>query len=477
MNLILGENIIVPNGLMSATVSIFGASISDVDFSAYALYGENLKIQSDNDMVFYGQLSNKESTIQLNNINDNTVEFILDLSKISTDILKIPICATVVGDENFSIANRLRIKVKSESELICAGDIYSEDRLEVALILGEFYRYRDNWKFRLLGQGFQGGLQVLAEYYGVEIAAEDIRVEVERADISKTTVQQFKTLIKKLLNIDNPFNKKIYKEIDNFCEENSLDFRDLISYARRDVNKFMEFYLLSYSFTNNLKADKSHLNNLCEQFQPSKRIVTDIKKIFDRLEEAEVIRKGKLQPIPIKGIVVRNTELVFYHLEFVDIPVDADDEHVYTDSGEIFLTNERIVFKSIDYVINMPLVNLISVDLVDNFELAILSKTKKASCNIFSNYVCILHAYIELALKMYHRQADILKNTGSKRKKIPQSVKSLVWQQCGGACVECGQTHALEFDHIIPLSKGGSSTENNLQILCRECNLNKSARI
>jgi 5-methylcytosine-specific restriction endonuclease McrA len=35
----------------------------------------------------------------------------------------------------------------------------------------------------------------------------------------------------------------------------------------------------------------------------------------------------------------------------------------------------------------------------------------------------------------------------------------------------------LEIDHIIPLSKGGLTTEKNLQTLCWKCNRNKGSKI
>jgi 5-methylcytosine-specific restriction endonuclease McrA len=59
------------------------------------------------------------------------------------------------------------------------------------------------------------------------------------------------------------------------------------------------------------------------------------------------------------------------------------------------------------------------------------------------------------------------------REAIPDDVKLLVWQRDGGKCVRCGRQESLEFDHIIPYSKGGSNTVRNLQLLCETCNRSK----
>ncbi|WP_342772697.1 HNH endonuclease signature motif containing protein [Nocardia tenerifensis] len=56
-------------------------------------------------------------------------------------------------------------------------------------------------------------------------------------------------------------------------------------------------------------------------------------------------------------------------------------------------------------------------------------------------------------------------------------MKSEVWQRDGGRCRECGDTHYLEFDHVIPLSRGGATSVGNLQNLCRRRNLEKGARL
>jgi hypothetical protein len=64
-----------------------------------------------------------------------------------------------------------------------------------------------------------------------------------------------------------------------------------------------------------------------------------------------------------------------------------------------------------------------------------------------------------------------------KRKPISQSVKDKVWRRDEGKCVSCGSNENLEFDHIIPHSKGGADTYRNLQLLCEPCNRKKSDKI
>ena len=64
-----------------------------------------------------------------------------------------------------------------------------------------------------------------------------------------------------------------------------------------------------------------------------------------------------------------------------------------------------------------------------------------------------------------------------RREPIPTRVKNEVWRRDQRRCVECGSQERLEFDHIIPLSRGGSNTARNIQLLCERCNRSKGARI
>jgi hypothetical protein len=60
---------------------------------------------------------------------------------------------------------------------------------------------------------------------------------------------------------------------------------------------------------------------------------------------------------------------------------------------------------------------------------------------------------------------------------IPQPVKIAVVTRDGGKCRRCGSTQDLQYDRILPNSRGGSSTEvNNIQLLCAKCSSLKSNR-
>jgi len=60
---------------------------------------------------------------------------------------------------------------------------------------------------------------------------------------------------------------------------------------------------------------------------------------------------------------------------------------------------------------------------------------------------------------------------------IPKAVREAVYLRDGGRCVDCGSDTSLEYDHIIPVSKGGAATVNNVQLLCSDCNRRKSGKI
>lgn len=64
-----------------------------------------------------------------------------------------------------------------------------------------------------------------------------------------------------------------------------------------------------------------------------------------------------------------------------------------------------------------------------------------------------------------------------KREQIPEEVRIAVWRRDEGKCVKCDSRDKLEYDHIIPVSKGGSNTVRNIELLCEACNRRKKDKI
>jgi hypothetical protein len=65
----------------------------------------------------------------------------------------------------------------------------------------------------------------------------------------------------------------------------------------------------------------------------------------------------------------------------------------------------------------------------------------------------------------------------TERTGIPEEVRIAVWRRDNGQCVRCGSRERLEYDHIIPVSRGGSNTVRNIQLLCEKCNRSKGGNI
>ena len=96
----------------------------------------------------------------------------------------------------------------------------------------------------------------------------------------------------------------------------------------------------------------------------------------------------------------------------------------------------------------------------------------------------VLGAHSEKELYEFVRECGIelthepgLQALGPRLQAIPPDVQTIIWDRDHGACVSCGARDDLGFDHIIPLSKGGSNTVRNIQILCERCHAAKAAQV
>ena len=55
--------------------------------------------------------------------------------------------------------------------------------------------------------------------------------------------------------------------------------------------------------------------------------------------------------------------------------------------------------------------------------------------------------------------------------------RSQIYKRDKNSCQYCGATTKLTIDHVIPRSKGGQDTWENLVVACSSCNVKKSDKL
>ena len=159
----------------------------DLDASAFVC-GENGKVQSDDDFIFYNNPDWKNHTIWSsgddttggNSEEGDDEQIFIDFSKVPSWVDKIAITVTIHDAvnrrQNFGQVSNAYVRVaKVQNEFDTVGetviqfDLEEEFSIETALVVCEIYRKNGEWKFNAVAAGYQGGLEALCRNYGVNI--------------------------------------------------------------------------------------------------------------------------------------------------------------------------------------------------------------------------------------------------------------------------------------------------------------------
>lgn len=152
----------------------------DLDASAFLL-AENDKVRAETDFIFYNQTRSPEGSVEHTGDNrtgagdgdDEAVK--IDLAKVPAEVQKIAITVTIHDAEsrgqNFGQVQNAFIRVVNDQTNveIVRFDLNEDYSTETAMIFGELYRHNGEWKFRAVGQGYNGGLSAMCRQYGISI--------------------------------------------------------------------------------------------------------------------------------------------------------------------------------------------------------------------------------------------------------------------------------------------------------------------
>lgn len=201
-------------------------------------------------------------------------------------------------------------------------------------------------------------------------------------------------------------------------------------------------------------------------------LVDDLRRRMHRGRILSRLRGGELPTIDTPGLHLDPDERV--HLDLPAVHLRSLARGPRNTEGRLIASTKKLRFVGDGTGIELPWNRVVSVH--PEHGTVVLAATSARGGATFG---VADPDYVAAALEGALRVAKRLVLTPGQRdtRSIPQDVKAQVWQRDGGRCVECGDGHYLEFDHIIPLSRGGATSIANLQILCRACNRAKGARI
>lgn len=152
----------------------------DLDASAILLTAAG-KVRSNDDFIFYNQLSSADGAIQHQGDNrtgegeGDDEQILIDLTAVSPEIEKIVIVVSIDDAEarrqNFGQIRDAFCRVVNEDtdNEIVRYDLTEDAAAETCMIFSEIYRHNGDWKFRAVGQGYATGLRGIATDFGISL--------------------------------------------------------------------------------------------------------------------------------------------------------------------------------------------------------------------------------------------------------------------------------------------------------------------
>jgi len=150
----------------------------DLDASLFLL-GENNKVTSDNDFIFYNNLKSEDGSVvhegdNLTGDAEGDDEVIrVDLSKIDDKYTSLAITVTIheaeARKQNFGQVSNAFIRVVNDTDgkELAKFELDEDYSAETAVLFGTLYKKNNEWRFKAEGTGFNEGLKGFCDLYGV----------------------------------------------------------------------------------------------------------------------------------------------------------------------------------------------------------------------------------------------------------------------------------------------------------------------
>lgn len=238
----------------------------------------------------------------------------------------------------------------------------------------------------------------------------------------------------------------------NFVLDYSMALREI-----KAINKEYNFYNIPNCNMSNSYDNEDNYNNISLKDYLTYQLVSSKDKIYDAMDKTfdnNHLYKQYLKEIGKKCVFNR----------FDTDKTLRNKEELLRIEKKIVSQHVRKVVTDFKITVNIYLTNLTGF----------CRDSKSATFN--DDEIMDLMAAVERKNGDYYLDDDVWQSICRvERGKVSNKMRFEIFERDGYRCKNCGSRNNLEIDHIIPISKGGKSTYDNLQTLCHNCNYNKGS--
>lgn len=182
-----GQKVSLEKSMSMALVGLGWGAKFDLDASAF-LVGPAGRCSNEKDFVFYGNLTHPSGAVfskgdergdDIDGSDDGDQEqIVVNFSKVPASVDKIVFVVTIYdegptfGQVSDAYVRVAKIKSLDDEvgETVIEYDLTDEFSSETAVIAAELYRDGSEWKFKAVGEGFEGGLAAACANFGIDAA-------------------------------------------------------------------------------------------------------------------------------------------------------------------------------------------------------------------------------------------------------------------------------------------------------------------
>lgn len=169
--LIQGQRVLLPfSSTYTAKISCQSSNSIELDLSAFILQ-QNGKVSGDQDFIFYNQPAHQSNSVRyIQNRGEQAIE--VSLNDVPQNLAKVVFTLTIgleqIQHTNFSQVKDLNLHLYENGREQFRFPVTTPFNYETGIVLGEIYRYKNEWKLGTVGKGFDNGLKGLCDLYGVD---------------------------------------------------------------------------------------------------------------------------------------------------------------------------------------------------------------------------------------------------------------------------------------------------------------------